>query len=66
MVHHKIAHKYFFKVFYRRINKKNYKLLILMYNICHINIIAMQNSILMEKVLDRIDKKSSLLLIYRM
>lgn len=37
----KIVHKHFFRAFYRRTNKKKYKLQVLKYNILHTNILAM-------------------------
>lgn len=52
-----IVYKYLLKAFYKGINKKKYKLQILKYNICHTNIIAMQNIILTTKVLNRSVKK---------
>ena len=44
-----MAHKYFFKAFYNRTNKKEYNLQIWQHNICHINIIAMKNVIVTAK-----------------
>ena len=54
-------HKYLFKVFYRKINKKEYKLQILEYNKYHINLIALQNIILIVKVLVKSAKKKKLI-----
>ncbi len=62
MAHSKAAHKYFLKAFYGQTNEKEYMSQILKYNICHINVIAIQNDILMAKVWDRSVKKNSLLL----
>ena len=50
IIYSKVVYKYLLKVFYRRINKKEYKLQIFEHNIRHINIIAMQNAILIVKV----------------
>ena len=50
MAHNKIVHKYLLKAFYRRINNKKYKSQILKYNICHTNVIAIQDIILIAKV----------------
>lgn len=60
MTNSKVVHKYLFKAFYRRINKKKYDLQILIHNIRHINIISMQDIILIAKVLDKNDKKKQL------
>lgn len=57
-----VAPKYFFKVFNRRTNKKEYKLQILEYNIKHINVIGMQNTIIIAKVSVRSFKKNLLLI----
>ncbi len=57
-----VAHKYLFKAFYEQTNKKKYESQMLKHNICHTNIIVMQNAILMVKVLDARAKKNSLLL----
>ncbi len=54
------AHKYLFKAFYGRTNKKKYESQILKQNICHTNIIAMQDAILMAKVLDGGAKRKQL------
>lgn len=60
MAHSETAHKYLLKVFYGRSNKKEYKSQILQHNIYHTNIIAMQDAILMAKVLNRSAKKNQL------
>lgn len=60
IIYSKLANKYFFKTFYREINKKKYKLQILIHNIYSINIIIMQNFILITKILDRNNTKNSL------
>lgn len=54
----KVAHKYIFRVFYKRTNKKEYELQIFIPNISHINVIAIENIILMIIVLDISDKKT--------
>ena len=54
------AHKYLLKAFYRRTNKKKYKSQILKHNICHTNIIAIQDTILIAKVPDRSANKKQL------
>ncbi len=59
-IHSKAAHKYLFRAFYSRTNKKKYELQILKHNIRHTNGIAMQDFILMAKVLDRTAKKKQL------
>ena len=56
------AHKYLLKNFYGQTNKKEYQLPILKHNIRHININAMQDTIIIAKVLVRSAKKKSLLL----
>ena len=48
--HNEVAYKYFLKTFYGRINKKEYELQILEYNIRHTNVIAMQDVILIAKI----------------
>ena len=60
MAHSEEAHLYFLKGFYKRINKKEYKSQILEHNICHTNIIAMQDVILIAKVAVRSTKKKEL------
>ena len=45
-----VAHKYLFKAFYNRTNKKEYESQILEHNICHINVITMRDTILIAKV----------------
>lgn len=60
MVHNKVTHKYLQKMFYGQTNKKKYKSYILMYNIRHINIIAIQDVILIVKLLDWSDIKKQL------
>ena len=54
------AHKHLFKAFYRRTNKKKYELQILEHNICHTNVIAMQDVILVVKVPVKSAKKKEL------
>lgn len=53
----KIVYKYLFKAFYKKINKKKYESEILEYNICHTNVIAIQNVILIAKIPVRSVKK---------
>lgn len=56
------AHKYLLMAFYRRTSKKKYESQILIHNICYINVIAMQDAILMAKVLNKSDKKKQLII----
>ncbi len=49
--HSEAAHKYLLKALYGRTNWKEYKSQILKYNIRHINVIAMQDVILIAKIL---------------
>ncbi len=42
-------HKYFLKTFYNLTNKQEYKLQIWQYNVCHTNIIAIKDVIILEK-----------------
>ena len=44
-----VAHKYLFKTFYNRINKKEYNSQIWQYNVRNTNIIAMKDMIIKEK-----------------
>lgn len=44
-----MANKYLLKVFYYKINKKEYNLQICQYNICHINRIVMKDIIATAK-----------------
>lgn len=53
------VYKYLFKAFYRKILKKKYKSQILKYNIGHTDVIAMQNAILMGKILVGSTKKKT-------
>lgn len=53
MAYSKTAHNYLFKDFYKKANKKKYKLQTLIYNICYIKVIAIQNVIFISKILDR-------------
>lgn len=48
-VYSKTAYKYLFKVFYKGENKKEYELQILQYNIYHINILAINNTVIVIK-----------------
>lgn len=57
MAHHKAAHKYLFKDFYGRTNKKKYELQILRHNIYYINIITIANALIISKVFARSAKK---------
>ena len=52
-----VAYKYILKAFYGWTNKKKYESQILKHNIHHINIIAIQDAILIAKVLDKNAKK---------
>lgn len=47
--YNKAMQKYIFKVFYNKINKKEYNLLIWEYNIYQTNIIVMKNIIILKK-----------------
>ena len=53
-----IVHKYFYKIFYKKTNKKKYDLQNLEYIICHIKIMTLQDAILIAKVLVRSAKKN--------
>lgn len=50
-------HELFLKVFYSWTNKKKYKKQILQYNICYTNKLAMQNTILIAKIVENTKKK---------
>ena len=50
MAHNETTHKYFLKAFYRRTNKKKYKLQILKNNKHYPYIIAIQNTIFLTKI----------------
>lgn len=45
MIHNKVVHKCLLKAFYRKTNKKEYKLQILEHNIRHINVIHVKHHI---------------------
>ncbi len=62
IAHSEAAHKYLLKAFYRRTNKKEYESQILKHNICHTNVIAMQDAILIAKVLDGSAKRKQLVI----
>lgn len=64
MAYNKKAYKYLFKFFYTQTKKKKHKLQILKYNIYHTNIIAMQNTIFIDKVLVGSTKKNKFLLTF--
>lgn len=49
IAHSKVMHKYFFKVFYNKTNKKKYNLQIRQYNVRHTSIIAIRDVIISEK-----------------
>lgn len=49
-VYNKAVYKYLLKAFYNRINRKEYELHIWLYNMWHINIIAMKDIILLKKI----------------
>ena len=57
--HSEAAHKYLLKAFYWRTNKKEYKSQILEHNICHTNVIAIQDVILIAKVIVGSTKKKA-------
>ena len=54
-----IAYQYLFKAIYRRINKKKYRLYILKHVICYINIITIENTIFIAKVLVKNTRKTA-------
>ena len=62
MEYSKVAHKYFLKAFYGRINKKEYKSQILEHNIYYTNIIAKQDAILIAKILVGSVRKKELII----
>ena len=49
IAHSKAVHKYFFKTFYNKINKKEYELQIWQHNVHYTNGIAMKEVIISEK-----------------
>ena len=51
--YNKAAHKYLLRVFYNRMNKKEYNLQIWQYNVWHTNIIAMKDVIIEEKAREK-------------
>lgn len=61
MVYNKAAYKQFFKVFYKKINKKKYKSQILKHNIRYTKIVAIQDVIPKVKILFENIKKKILL-----
>lgn len=60
-IYNEIVHKYTFKAFYRRTNKKEYKLWFLKYNIYYTNVITMQDVILIAKMLVGSTKKNHII-----
>lgn len=62
MTHSKVTYKYLPKTFYKGTNKKEYKSQIFIHNIGHTNVIAIQNAILMTKILDGNVKKKQLVI----
>ena len=62
--HSEAAYKNLHQVFYGQTNKKEYKLQILKHNIYHTNVIAIQDTIIIPKVLNGSAKQISLLLTY--
>ncbi len=60
IAYNEVAHKYFLKALYGQTNKKEYESQILKHNIRHTNVIAMQDTILMAKVLDGSAKRKQL------
>ena len=60
MAYCEVTHKYLLKALYRRTNKKEYELQILEHNIRHTNVIAMQNAILIAKLIIMSAKKNEL------
>lgn len=63
MAYSEAAYKYFYKAFYGKINKKKNELQIINYNIRYTNVIALQDTIIIAKILVKNAKKKSLLLI---
>lgn len=51
--HSKTVHKYYLKAFYNRMIKKKYDLQIWQQNLCYINIIAMKDIIIPEKIREK-------------
>lgn len=51
--HSKVAHKYLLKVFYNRINEKEYDLNIWQHNVRYTNIIAIKDVIILEKTSEK-------------
>ena len=51
--HSKVSHKYFFKAFYNRINKKKYDAQIEQHNVRHINVISMKDVIISKKTIEK-------------
>ena len=51
--HSKAAHKYFFKTFYNKTNKKEYNAQIWQHNIRHTNVIAIKDVIISKKALKK-------------
>ena len=51
--HSKVAHQYLLKAFYNKTNKKEYNSQIQQYNVCHTNIIAMKDVIILEKAREK-------------
>ena len=55
----KAAHKYLFKAFYNKTNKKEYKLQVWQYNIWYTNIIAIKKVIILKKTKEKMLSKGS-------
>ena len=51
--HSKAAHKYLFKAFYNRTNKKKYDVQIRQYNVRHTNVIAMKDVVISQKAWEK-------------
>lgn len=49
----KALYKYFFTVFFNKTIKKKYKLQIWKHNLCHSNIIAIRDRIILEKIREK-------------
>lgn len=54
-----MAYRYFLKAFYDKTNKKEYKSQIWQHNICHTNIIAMKNLIILKKTKEKKRSKNT-------
>lgn len=60
IAHSKMAHKYLFKVFYNKINKKKYNFQIWLYSIRHTDIIVIKDIIILEKTREKEELSGSI------